>query len=61
MYVFTLVINYIKIENCTLSYIQLLMASMYCSLISLYRRSGYVIYFLIFDTIVLIVFKTDTI
>lgn len=59
MYVFTLVINYIKIENCTLSYIQLLMANVLLSDLPL--PSGYVIYFLIFDTIVLIVFKTNTI
>lgn len=60
MYVITLVINYIKIENCTLSYnIQLLMANVLLSDLPL--PSVYVIYFLIFDTIVLIVFKTDTI
>lgn len=59
MYVFTLVINYIKIENCNLSYIQLLMANVLLSDLPL--PSVYVIYFLIFDTIVLIVFKTDTI
>lgn len=59
MYVFTLVINYIKIENCTISYIQLLMANVLLSDLPL--PSVYVIYFLIFDTIVLIVFKTDTI
>lgn len=59
MYVFTLVINYIKTENCTLSYIQLLMANVLLSDLPL--LSVYVIYFLIFDTIVLIVFKTDTI
>lgn len=59
MYVFTLVINYIKIENCTLSYIQLLMTNVLLSDLPL--PSGYAIYFLIFDTIVLIVFKTDTV